>query len=153
MKGRPSTNPYGKKVYSEISDRVVNPMVKVWEDFMETPVPEGCCIHHVNGDKLDNRIENLVCMTEQDHICWHANHRTYPIWNLGIKMDEEWLVKRRDSQKKLWEDPEYRNKMVKAHEGFKMPSEQKEKISNSNKKPWSEARRKAYERSKLLHNS
>ena len=63
--------PYGLPVYSEISDRYVNPHVKVWEDFMQTPVPEDCCIHHFNGDKLDNRIENLACMTKSDHQVFH----------------------------------------------------------------------------------
>ena len=31
------------------------------------PIPPGHCVHHLNGDRLDNRIENLECMTEEDH--------------------------------------------------------------------------------------
>jgi predicted nucleic acid-binding Zn ribbon protein len=31
------------------------------------PIPAGMVVHHVNGDRLDNRIENLVTMTPQEH--------------------------------------------------------------------------------------
>ena len=43
---------------------------KVWED-ANGPVPEGCVLHHVNEDKLDNRLENLQLMRRSDHISHH----------------------------------------------------------------------------------
>lgn len=32
-------------------------------------------VHHINGDKRDNRIENLVVMTRKEHIKLHASQR------------------------------------------------------------------------------
>ena len=30
-------------------------------------IPEGHVVHHINGDMLDNAIENLACMTPGEH--------------------------------------------------------------------------------------
>ena len=35
-------------------------------------VPEGCDIHHISGDPLDNRIENLACLKHGEHTRLHA---------------------------------------------------------------------------------
>ena len=45
----------------------------VWEDWYGKPVPNGCEIHHLNGDKLDNRIQNLQCVTKKNHRKYHRN--------------------------------------------------------------------------------
>lgn len=42
----------------------------VWEAAYG-PIPEGCCVHHLNEDKLDNRLENLVCMSRSEHMRLH----------------------------------------------------------------------------------
>lgn len=34
-------------------------------------VPKNCCVHHINGDKKDNRIENLCMMTHKAHTLLH----------------------------------------------------------------------------------
>jgi len=31
------------------------------------PIPLGYCIHHINGDKKDNRIDNLECLSRKEH--------------------------------------------------------------------------------------
>ena len=34
-------------------------------------IPKGCCIHHVDGNKLNNNIKNLVLMSFKAHTQLH----------------------------------------------------------------------------------
>lgn len=34
-------------------------------------IPNGYVIHHINENKLDNRVSNLICMSRDEHITYH----------------------------------------------------------------------------------
>ena len=39
----------------------------VWEKHNKKPLPQGYVIHHINGIKDDNRIENLIAIPRKSH--------------------------------------------------------------------------------------
>ena len=45
--------------------------IVVWEEETGTLLPDNCCIHHLNGIKDDNRIENLCAMLQGAHTIYH----------------------------------------------------------------------------------
>ena len=45
--------------------------ILVWERETGVQVPSNCCIHHLNGDKTDNRIQNLCLMQHKAHTVFH----------------------------------------------------------------------------------
>ena len=49
--------------------------VVVWEHF-NGPKPEGYDIHHIDGDKDNNEIDNLFCITSSEHRRYHYLHMT-----------------------------------------------------------------------------
>ena len=43
----------------------------VWEYYNGT-IPEGCHIHHIDGDKDNNDITNLECISAKEHLSMHS---------------------------------------------------------------------------------
>ena len=60
-----------RRVYDPIQRRVRMEHVLVWES-INGSVPSGYCIHHRNGDKLDNRPDNLECVSATAHKRLHG---------------------------------------------------------------------------------
>lgn len=54
--------------------------IVVWESHTGIIVPMSCCIHHLNGDKTDNRIQNLCLMDRAAHTVFH---------HTGLKRSDE----------------------------------------------------------------
>lgn len=49
----------------------------VMEEYLGRPLLRSEHIHHINGDKTDNRIENLEIMTNGEHLRHHALERGF----------------------------------------------------------------------------
>lgn len=49
--------------------------ILVFERESGISLPDNCCIHHLNGIKDDNRIENLCMMTHSSHTVFHHKGR------------------------------------------------------------------------------
>lgn len=52
----------------------------IFENETGINIPKNCCIHHINGNKSDNRIENLCLMLTSAHTKYH---------NLGRQFSDE----------------------------------------------------------------
>ena len=51
----------------------------IWENHYGKPIPKGYNIHHLNGNKLDNRIQNLQCVEHRIHTKFHHKGKITPL--------------------------------------------------------------------------
>lgn len=121
---------YGKTYWSKVSERYVPEHVFTWELFMQTEVPfdengRRCHIHHVDGNKLNNDILNLMCMTESEH------HR---IENINKKFSVE--TRKKLSMKKIGN-----KNACGTDRKSKITDETRKRLSEAAKKQWQEKRR------------
>lgn len=104
---------------------------------MQTHIPEDCCIHHIDENKANNDITNLVCMTKSEHQRWHMSRITQETKNkMSISQSGKSLSE--ETKRKMSISLTGKNK------GKIMSQEQKDKISHTKKGiPWTQARRDA----------
>lgn len=70
----------GEYVRVCVGGRLVMEHRLVWEA-THGPVPAGCDIHHKNLDKTDNRLDNLECLTFEEHRRLHNGwQRLDDVW-------------------------------------------------------------------------
>ena len=65
--------------------------ILIFEKETGLQVPNDCCVHHLNGSKNDNRIENLCLMTHSAHTKYH---------HIGAKRTKETRQKISESRKR-----------------------------------------------------
>lgn len=62
------------------------------------PIPDGCHVHHRDGDKRNNAYINLVAVPAAEHISQHGRCRTP--WNKGLKYGETEAYKKSNLSRK-----------------------------------------------------
>lgn len=102
----------------------------VWETFVGK-IPEGYELDHRDGDKTNNRLENLKCVTHEENV---HNSVTFSRqleamkklvqgqeWRKNVSEanrrkadDPEWRRKNAEALKKLHADPEYKKNLTEA---------------------------------------
>lgn len=58
------------------SKHVFQHSVVVCEHLEITEIPAGHCVHHCNSNRQDNRFENLVLLTTEEHTAFHQEWRS-----------------------------------------------------------------------------
>lgn len=85
----------------------------VWEKH-NGPVPEGCDIHHIDHDRSNNEIENLVAIPESEHHKLHMAERdklelTYIMETCARPKAVEW---HKSAQGHEWHKQQYENSLA-----------------------------------------
>ena len=65
--------PKRKNKKASVESEVENKFEDVTEGIED--IPKDYVIHHINSDKTDNRLENLQCMPEIEHLKLHDKMR------------------------------------------------------------------------------
>ena len=75
LKARPAAGKVYLAVFIQLPDgRRVKRMVHRLVALAHCELKEGCDeVHHINGDVLDNRAENLVWMSKSEHLLLHRH--------------------------------------------------------------------------------
>jgi hypothetical protein len=74
-------------------------MHRVVYEAVNGPIPDGWHVHHINGDKGDNRPENLAAMPAFNHLSLHANSSKWVGSEANKQQLREAAVKAKDWHK------------------------------------------------------
>ena len=106
--------------------------ILIWEDYYGKKRPDGYVIHHINGNKTDNRIQNLQCVKSTIHLKFHNTGEKAHLYGIS---PEKHPMYGRTGEKNPFYGKKHSEKslelMRKAKKGKKLSEECKEKISKS----------------------
>lgn len=63
----------------------------VYEDYYNIEIPDDYDIHHIDEDKSNNSIDNLVLMTHEEHTILHKSNDDWRVIKKGVNDDGEQL--------------------------------------------------------------
>ena len=130
-KNRRNRRHYKKEITSQL----------IWNYYNPTnPWKEGQAIHHIDGDTLNDNINNLKLLSRSEHCSLHMKGNKY---KLGKKHSDETKLKISKGNKGKTVSEEAKRKMSKAKKGILFSEEHKRKLSESNR------RRRHSEKTKL----
>lgn len=66
--------------FSNGKKRTILPHRQIMEEFLDRSLTPDENVHHINGDKRDNRIENLTILSHAEHAKLHSLEHPAEIW-------------------------------------------------------------------------
>ena len=105
---------HGHKLITVNGDQVYEHRY-LMEQFLKRPLEKWEIIHHINGDRIDNRIENLIVTTRPEHmkIHWNESEERRTQWLEAIKPFRNKRPTPIPRPKPTFEGQEWRNNYVK----------------------------------------
>ena len=83
-----------------------------WENYYKKSIPKGYDIHHINGNKLNNNINNLQCVKHEIHTKYHTkNHwknKEYLKKQYEIHHDIDYVLNQSKKSETFWKKSKQR---------------------------------------------
>jgi len=85
---------------------------KIWENYHGKKIPEGYEIHHIDGNRNNNNIDNLLCVSIEGHLQIHLDQEDWSaVQSIFLRIKNDLNFKNENfkeicskAQKKLWEE-------------------------------------------------